>query len=98
MFLVKGIVHQKMKILSLITHPDVVPNLKDLRSSSEHKLRYFRWTPRAFWPFIDSKDPYTIKVQKHSKDIFKIVHVTVSGSTVILQSYKNHFSVQRKQK
>ncbi len=25
--IIKGIVHPKMKILSLITHPDVVPNL-----------------------------------------------------------------------
>ncbi len=33
-----------------------------------------------FWelsdPPIDSKDPYTIKVQKGSKDIVKIIHVT----------------------
>ncbi len=39
-----------MKILSLITHPDVVPNPQDLRSSSEHKLRYFWWYLRALWP------------------------------------------------
>ncbi len=37
-FHLKGIVHPKMKILSLITHPHVVPNLKDLCSSSEHKI------------------------------------------------------------
>jgi len=30
----KGLVHPKMKILSLITHPHVVP---DLHSPSEHK-------------------------------------------------------------
>ncbi len=27
-------------------------------------------------PSIDSKGPYTIKVQKHSKEIAKIIHVT----------------------
>ncbi len=37
----KGLVHTKMKILSLITHLHVVTNLQDHRSSSEHKLRYF---------------------------------------------------------
>ncbi len=46
----KGIVHPKMKILSLITHPHVVPNPLDLRSSSEHKLRYFWCIPRSLWP------------------------------------------------
>ncbi len=39
--LLKGIVHPKIKILSLITHPHVVPNLWDLRSSSDDKLRKF---------------------------------------------------------
>ncbi len=34
----KGIVHPKMKTLSLITHPHVV---QVLHSCSEHKLRYF---------------------------------------------------------
>ncbi len=42
----------------------------------EHKLRYFWWNPRAFWPFIDSKGPTTIKAQKRSKDVIKMVHVT----------------------
>ncbi len=27
---------------------------KPVRPSSEHKLRYFWWNPRAFWPSIDS--------------------------------------------
>ncbi len=27
-------------------------------------------------PPIDSKDPYTIKAQKRSKEIIKIIHVT----------------------
>jgi len=33
---VKGLVHPKMKILSVFTHPHVVP-------TSEHKLRYLRY-------------------------------------------------------
>jgi len=37
----KGLVHPKMKIVSVFTHPHVVPTPLDLRSSSEHKLRYF---------------------------------------------------------
>ncbi len=72
----KGIFHPKMKILSVITHPHVVPNLQDLHSSSEHKLRYFWWNPRAFWPCIDSNTTTTFKAQKGSKDIIKIIHVT----------------------
>ncbi len=74
--LVKVLVHPKRKILSLITHPDVVPNPWDLRSSSEHKWRYFLRIPRALRLSVDSKGPYTIKVQKCSKEIGKIIHVT----------------------
>ncbi len=40
----KGLVHPKMKIMSLITHPHVDPNPQDLHSSSKNKLRYF-WFP-----------------------------------------------------
>ncbi len=36
----KGIVHPKMKILSLFTHPQVVPNLYECLCSAEHKGRY----------------------------------------------------------
>jgi len=45
--LLEGIVHQKMKILSLFTHPYVVPNLFEILSSIEHKIRYFEecWKP-----------------------------------------------------
>ncbi len=44
-------VHPKMKILSLITHPHVVPKLY-LRLFSEHKFRYFVDEIQAFWPCI----------------------------------------------
>ncbi len=37
----KGIVHPKMKIMSLSTHPHVVSKPQDFPSSSEHKLKYF---------------------------------------------------------
>jgi len=37
---VKGLVDPKIEFLSLSTHPHVVPNPQDLRSSLEHKLRY----------------------------------------------------------
>jgi len=37
----KGIVHQKMKILSSFTHPQGVPNLYEFLCSAEHKGRYF---------------------------------------------------------
>jgi len=37
----KGLVHPKIKILSVFTHPhDVVPNLCVFISSAEHKGRY----------------------------------------------------------
>ncbi len=74
-YLVIRIVHPKMKMQSLITHPHVVPNPEDLLSSSEHKLRYFLWNPRAFWPCIDSKGTTTFTTQKGNKDIVKVVHV-----------------------
>ncbi len=65
-----------MKILSLITHPHVVSNPWDLRSSSEHKLRYSDGIWELSDPPIDSKGPYTIKVQKRSKEMSKIIHMT----------------------
>jgi len=37
----KGIVHPKMKILSLFPHPHVVPNLYECLCSVEHRGRYF---------------------------------------------------------
>ncbi len=40
-YLVKGIVHPKMKILSSFTHPQVVPNLYGCVCSAGHKGRYF---------------------------------------------------------
>ncbi len=72
----KRIAPPKMKMMSLITHPHVVLNLQGPRSSSEHKLRYSWWNPRAFWPSIDSDVTTMFKTQKGSKDTVKIVNVT----------------------
>ncbi len=59
----KGLVHaKKMKMLSLITHPHVFPNLW--------------WNPWVFWPSADTKATDNFKTNKGSKDIVKIVHVT----------------------
>ncbi len=85
-----------MKILSLITHSHSVPNPQDLRSSSEHKLRYVWWNSRMFWPWIDSNATDTFKVQKGSKDIFKIVHVTSLAQQYIMKVWE-YFFAQRKQ-
>ncbi len=56
---------------AIITHPHIIPNPQDLRSSSEHKLRYFLWDLRVVWPSIDSNGINTIKVQKRSKEMVK---------------------------
>ncbi len=64
---------------------------KPVRPWPEHKLRYLLWNLKAFWPSIDSKATTTFKVQKASKNINKIFHVT----SVILRSYKNTFCAQR---
>ncbi len=48
-----------------------------VRPKMKHKLRYFLWNPRAFWPSIDGNKTDThFKAQKGIKDIVKIVHVT----------------------
>ncbi len=49
---------------------------KHLSLSSEKKLRYFWWNPRAFWPCIDSNATTMFKAQKVIEDIIKTVHVT----------------------
>ncbi len=67
-----------MKILSLITHSHVIPN--QTRKTFVHLRNTNYDIFDAFFepsdPPIDSKGPNTIKVQKRSKDIVKIIHVT----------------------
>ncbi len=49
----KGIVHPKMKMLSLFTHPYVIPNLYECLCSAEHKGRYFKECGKQqFWGTI----------------------------------------------
>ncbi len=53
LFLIKGTVHPKMKILSSFTHPHVIPNLYKFLSYVEHKRRYFEefwWTKKLLAP------------------------------------------------
>jgi len=56
MNLLKGIVHPKMKILSSFTHPQVVANLHEFLSSSEHKGKYLeeRLEPNSCLPQLTS--------------------------------------------
>uniref|UniRef100_A0A8C1QX09 Uncharacterized protein n=1 Tax=Cyprinus carpio TaxID=7962 RepID=A0A8C1QX09_CYPCA len=69
--IIKGLIHPKMKILSLITHPHVIPNpfiygtqIKIFLMESESSLTLHR-----------QQHNFNV-VQKHSKDIGKTVHVT----------------------
>ncbi len=43
---------------------------------------------RALWPFIDSKGPTTIKAQKRSKEISKIIHVTSGVQSNFMKLWK----------
>jgi len=59
---VKGFVHPKMKILSVFTHPHVVPNLYVFICSAEHKGKYSEeclnfhwWGMRSVWLKHSSK-------------------------------------------
>jgi len=75
----EGLVHQKLKMMSLMmTHPHIIPRPSDRRSSPEHSLRYFRFSQRAFYPF-KMYVRYTVLVQKGNKDIIQVVHVTSVG-------------------
>ncbi len=78
--------------LSLITHPHVILSPKDLRSFSEDVFELSD-------PPIDtdSKDPNTIKAQKRSKDIVKLIHVTSVVQSSFYESMRI-FCVQRKLK
>lgn len=59
----KGIVHRRNKIWSLITHPHIVPQSQDRRSSLE-----FKWVLRDFWPHVDRNTATTPGMQKDSKN------------------------------
>ncbi len=48
----------------------------ETRKTFRTQIKIFLMNSESSLTLIDSKDPYTIKVQKHSKDIDKIIHVT----------------------
>ncbi len=86
----KGIVHPKMKILPLITHPHVVSN----RETSVHRTQI-----KIF--LMESESSQTLHIQQGSlhdqgpenvaRRSVKIIHVTSGVQTVILRSYENTF-------
>ncbi len=57
-----------------------------------------RINPSAFWPFVDSNATTKFKAQKGSKDIVKIVRVTLLIQYSFYEVTINTFCVQRKQK
>ncbi len=77
--LFKGIVHPKIKILSLITHPHVVFNLHDLCSSSEHKLRYFWLNLRALCPSHRQQKQYFLF-------IYLFINILCAKNTITIYS------------
>ncbi len=89
----KGIVHPKMKVLSLIP-PSC--RFKPVRPPFIFRTQ-FLYSIRELWPSIDSKGPYTIKVQKHSKEIGKIIHVS-SGVQPLFYEATRILLYARKQK
>ncbi len=73
-----------MKILSLITHPHAVQNQRHSFIFGT-QIKMFLMKSKSFLTLhIDSNATATFKAQKGSKDIVKIVHCDISGSTVIL--------------
>ncbi len=95
---IKGLVHPKMKNAVINYSPSCCSKPVRPRSFSEHKIKIFLMESERSRPSIDSEGPYTIKVQKRSKEISKNNPCDIRGSTVILRSYKNTFCMQRKQK
>ncbi len=83
----------KRTFLLLITHPHVVPNTYDLRSSSEHKLRYFDeiWeVSEKFRPSIDSNLSTYLSLQW---SYAKIQTLTLTGNLMqLIQYYINYWA------
>ncbi len=72
---IKGLLLPKKKI---VINYSPSCHSKPIRSpfTFENKLRYFWSILRALWPSKDSRDITTINIQKLSKEIGKIIHVT----------------------
>ncbi len=107
-FLLKGIVHPKMKILSSFTHPQVVPNLYECLCSAEHKGRYSEecgkqsssGTPVFFFLQWKSMAPQNSLVTNFLQNIFlcvrqnKEIHTGLELLEGEFKSWKNfHFWV-----
>lgn len=67
----------------LNTLPDIIPTFWGLHSSSEYKLRYFIWNPRAL---LSSKS------SKKTKNIVKTLHVTFKHDKAHSQSHCWHIT------
>ncbi len=84
-----------MKILSLITHPHVVPNTQDLRSSSELKLRYFCLNLRALRPSHRQQGSLHDQGPEKYQDDRQSSPCDISLSTVILRRHQNTFCAKK---
>ncbi len=82
----KGLFHPKMKMMSLITYPHVVPNLEKLCSSLKQSKILWMKTGACDCP-IDCKVNNTVKVQKSMKDHRQSSPSAISGSSLILRIY-----------
>ncbi len=95
---------EKAKTSMIVKNENTVINSyschsKDLCSSSEHKLGYFLWNLRAFWPCVHRQQHNWPKAQKGSKDIVEIVHMisvvqpSFYETTRILFVYKKNLKI-----
>ena len=81
--------------MSLMTHPHVVPSPSDLRSSSEHSLRYFRFCSRAFCSSIESQwTAYCPRPERQYRH-HQSSPCDISGSVLSLSSDENTFYAQK---
>ncbi len=85
----KGIVHTKMKLLSLIP-PSC--RFKPVRPPFIFRTQ-FLYSIRELCPSVDSKGPYMINAQKHSMEIGKTIHVS-SGFNCYFLMLREYFCMQ----
>ncbi len=96
--LFKGLLHPKMRMLSLITYPMSFQTRKSFVCLQEHNLRYFGWKPVGLW--LSHWLPNNQHYQGPEKyEIYRRNSPsTLSVSSVILQSYKNTFECKENKK
>lgn len=67
----KGIVHHKMKVLSSITWPHVLPNMYDFQKKMENKTK----NPSCFFPY--NKSDHICPLSLHGqKQIAQLLHIS----------------------